>query len=93
LVSICIDVRNALFLPAWVGILGQVGDEWIRPYTPGTGRWLVIGWEAVALGLLGWSTVEQFGLAGPGVRPYTRASGSARSKANLSFASSLPASG
>ena len=68
MVSICIDVRNALFLPAWVGILGQVGDEWIRPYTPGTGRWLVIGWEAVALGLLGWSTVEQFGLAGPGVR-------------------------
>lgn len=68
MVFICIDVRNALFVPPSVGILGQVGDEWIRPYTPGTGRWLVIGWEAVALGLLGWSTVEQFGLAGPGIR-------------------------
>jgi hypothetical protein len=45
-----------------------VGDEWSRPYTAGTGRWLVIAWEAVALGLLGWSSVEQFGLAGPGVR-------------------------
>ncbi|AGZ38654.1 PH domain-containing protein [Actinoplanes friuliensis] len=45
-----------------------MGDEWTRPYTPGTGRWLVIGWEAIALGLLGWSTVEQFGLAGPGIR-------------------------
>jgi hypothetical protein len=45
-----------------------VGDDWVRPYTPGTGRWLVIGWEAVALGLFGWSTVEQFGLAGPVVR-------------------------
>ena len=51
-----------------MGILGGVGDQWVRPYTPGTGRWLVIGWEAVALGLLGWSTVEQFGLAGPGIR-------------------------
>ncbi len=45
-----------------------MGDEWKRPYTPGTGRWLVIVWEAVALALLGWSTVEQFGLAGPGIR-------------------------
>jgi hypothetical protein len=45
-----------------------VGDEWSRPYTAGTGRWLVIAWEAVALALLGWSTVEQFGLAGHGVR-------------------------
>jgi len=45
-----------------------VGAEWKRPYTPGTGRWLVIGWEAVALALLGWSTVEQFGLADTGIR-------------------------
>jgi hypothetical protein len=67
LAAICVDARNTPFLPAPVGILGQVGDEWTRPYTPGTGRWLVIGWEAVALGLLGWSTVEQFGLAGPGI--------------------------
>jgi len=28
----------------------------------------VIAWEAVALGLLGWTTVEQFGLAGLGIR-------------------------
>jgi len=45
-----------------------VADEWNRPYTPGTGRWLVIAWEAVALGLLGWSTVAHFGLSGHGVR-------------------------
>ena len=56
------------FLRARVGILGHVGDEWTRPYAPGTGRWLVIGWEAIALALLGWTTVEQFGLAGLGVR-------------------------
>ena len=43
-------------------------DSWARPYTPGTGRWLVIGWEAVALGLLGWATVRQFDLTAPGVR-------------------------
>ncbi len=59
---------NARFRPGPVGILGRVGDEWKRPYTPGSGRWLVIGWEAVALALLGWSTVEQFDLAGAGVR-------------------------
>ena len=40
----------------------------MRPYTPGTGRWLVIGWEAVALGLLGWTTVQQFDLTGHGIR-------------------------
>lgn len=43
-------------------------DTWVRPYTPGTGRWLVIGWEFVALGLLGWTTVQQFDLTGHGVR-------------------------
>jgi hypothetical protein len=61
-------VRNIRFAAGGIGILGWVENEWVRPYTPGTGRWLVIGWEAVALGLLGWSTVEQFGLAGPGIR-------------------------
>lgn len=61
-------MRNARFLPAKIGILGQVEEAWNRPYSPGTGRWLVIAWEAVALGLLGWTTVEQFGLAGLGVR-------------------------
>jgi hypothetical protein len=44
---------------------------WVRPYTPGTGRWLVIGWEAVALGLLARTTVGLFGLAGPGARALT----------------------
>ncbi len=51
-----------------VGIILRVSDSWVRPYTPGTGRWLVIGWEAVALGLLGWTSVGQFGLTGHGVR-------------------------
>jgi Bacterial PH domain len=45
-----------------------VSDSWVRPYTPGTGRWLVIGWEAVALGLLAWSSVDQFDISGPGIR-------------------------
>jgi hypothetical protein len=45
-----------------------VTEQWIRPYTPGTGRWLVIGWEAIALGLLGYSSVHQFDLTGPGAR-------------------------
>jgi len=48
-----------------------VNDSWVRPYTPGMGRWLVIGWEAFALGLLAWSTIEQFGLTGHGVRAVT----------------------
>jgi len=45
-----------------------VDDAWVRPYTPGLGRWLVIAWEAAALGLLAWSTVQQFDLTGHGVR-------------------------
>lgn len=45
-----------------------MSETWERPYTPGTGRWLVIGWEAVALGLLGWTTIRQFDLTGHGVR-------------------------
>jgi hypothetical protein len=45
-----------------------VSDTWTRPYTPGTGRWLVIGWEAVALTLLGWTSVRQFDLTGHGAR-------------------------
>ena len=46
----------------------RVSDMWVRPYTPGTGRWLVIAWEAVALGLLGWTSVGRFDLTGPGIR-------------------------
>jgi hypothetical protein len=41
-----------------------VEDTWVRPYTPGAGRWLVIGWEAVALAVLGWTTVPLFDLSG-----------------------------
>lgn len=44
-----------------------MNDKWERPYTPGNGRWLVIGWEVVAFGLLGWTSIRQFGLAGAGV--------------------------
>ncbi|MEV8504331.1 PH domain-containing protein [Actinoplanes sp. NPDC051475] len=45
-----------------------MGDDWVRPYSPGTGRWLVIGWEAVAFGLLGWASIGLFELTGVGVR-------------------------
>jgi hypothetical protein len=45
-----------------------VSDAWVRPYTPGTGRWLVIGWEAAAMALLAWTTIQQFDLTGHGVR-------------------------
>ena len=43
-------------------------ETWTRPYTPGSGRWLVIAWEAAALGLLAWATVRQFELTGHGVK-------------------------
>ena len=42
-------------------------ENWIRPYTPGAGRWLVIGWEAAALTMLAWATVRQFDLSGHGI--------------------------
>jgi hypothetical protein len=45
-----------------------VPETWERPYEPGAGRWLVIAWEAVALALLGWTSILQFGLTGPGIR-------------------------
>lgn len=45
-----------------------MGENWIRPYPPGNGRWLVIGWEALALLFLTWATIEQFDLMGHGVR-------------------------
>jgi hypothetical protein len=63
-----IDAGNALFVRGDIGILVRVSESWVRPYTPGTGRWLVIGWEAVALGLLAWTTIQQFGLTGNGIR-------------------------
>jgi hypothetical protein len=43
-------------------------DDWVRPYTPGAGRWLVIAWEAVAFGLLGWASIGLFGLEGNGIQ-------------------------
>ncbi|AGL13959.1 PH domain-containing protein [Actinoplanes sp. N902-109] len=42
-------------------------DDWVRPYSPGTGRWLVIGWEAVSFALLAWASIGLFHLAGVGV--------------------------
>jgi hypothetical protein len=54
-----------------VGILARVtsaDSSWVRPYTTGTGRWLVIGWEAIALGLLGWTSVDAFDLGWHGIR-------------------------
>jgi PH (Pleckstrin Homology) domain-containing protein len=44
-----------------------VDETWERPYSPSPGRWLVIGWEALALALLGWAAIEQFELAGHGI--------------------------
>jgi hypothetical protein len=49
-------------------ILAGVDEMWTRPYSPGPGRWLVIGWEAFALSLLAWATVRQFDLSGHGVK-------------------------
>ena len=54
--------------PLVFGILLPVNESWIRPYTPGNGRWVIIAWEAVALSLLAWSSVGQFGLAWHGIR-------------------------
>jgi hypothetical protein len=45
-----------------------VNDSWIRPYTPGAGRWLVIAWEGAALGLFAYATIHQFDLSGHGIR-------------------------
>jgi hypothetical protein len=45
-----------------------VRQSWVRPYSPGRGRWLVIAWEAAALAFLTWTTIRLFDLTGPGVR-------------------------
>ena len=42
-------------------------QNWTRPYPPGSGRWLIIAWEAAALALLAWATIRQFELSGTGV--------------------------
>ncbi len=58
---------NEAFVPGRLGILAGVSSTWTRPYTPGTGRWVVIGWEAASFVALGWTTARLFGLAGPAV--------------------------
>jgi hypothetical protein len=40
-----------------------VAVRWVRPYTPGRGRWLIIAWELGSLALLDWTTVRLFELA------------------------------
>jgi hypothetical protein len=45
-----------------------VPETWERPYEPGAGRWLVIAWEAIALVMLGWTSVRQFDLSGAGIQ-------------------------
>jgi hypothetical protein len=42
-------------------------ETWVRPYSPGIGRRVVLGWEAVSFGFLGWTTVPLFELTGHGV--------------------------
>ncbi|WP_173077524.1 PH domain-containing protein [Phytohabitans rumicis] len=44
-----------------------MGHRWMRPYTPGQGRRLIMLWELVALAVFGWSTAELFELRGAGI--------------------------
>lgn len=37
---------------------------WHRPYTPGRGRWLIIGWELAGLASVAWTTIRLFDLVG-----------------------------
>jgi hypothetical protein len=60
--------RESAIRPGAVRHNSRVSDSWVRPYTPGTGRWLVIAWEAAALGLLAWASVDTFNLNWHGVR-------------------------
>jgi Bacterial PH domain len=46
--------------------------EWVRPYAPGRGRWLVIAWELGGLAFVGWTTVGLFDL---GPRPAAAVAG------------------
>jgi hypothetical protein len=43
-----------------------VTEQWHRPYTPGSGRLLVIVWELGSLALLDWTAVRAFTLTSPG---------------------------
>ncbi len=40
--------------------------QWHRPYTPGSGRLVVIAWELGSLALLDWTAVRAFTLSAPG---------------------------
>ena len=42
----------------------RVSSAWTRPYTAGTGRWIVIGWEAASFAALGWTTARLFEFSG-----------------------------
>ncbi len=53
--------KSVVLLPGF-GILAAVADAWTRPYSPGTGRWIVLCWEAVSLAGLGWTTARLFDL-------------------------------
>jgi hypothetical protein len=39
----------------------------VRPYRAGTGRWIVLGWEAASLAAVGWTTMPLFDLTGRAV--------------------------
>lgn len=37
-------------------------SAWLRPYSPGRGRWLIVAWELAGLAFFGWTTVRLFDL-------------------------------
>jgi hypothetical protein len=41
-------------------------SPWSLPYTPGRGRWLIVGWELGGLAFLLWTTARLFDLNRPG---------------------------
>jgi len=45
-----------------------VRHAWVRPYSPGRGRWLVLAWELFGFALLGWTSLRLFDLHGNGAR-------------------------
>jgi len=45
-----------------------VRRAWIRPYSPGRGRWLVLVWELACFALLAWTSARLFDLHGGAAR-------------------------
>jgi hypothetical protein len=43
-------------------MLPCVNSAWLRPYTPGRGRWLIVGWELGGLAFVDWTTIRLFDL-------------------------------